>query len=259
MSDRSGKFPGPPKLHGPDDFQNWRYVARVCIEDNDPLLVGLTERPPDGTPAATMRKWVEANAKARRVIVCALGTEPLARFGGMPDTCTAKELWDALENGFSVSNAQAILNTERDLEDLKFNDKDDWQKHMNAFHQLVGKLAALGSVLSAEDKKFKLMRTLPESLDPIAMIANSSQMDFDGMISSVQAELSRRRASSSRASSNPTAASASASRDNNIPLRGGINKKNKNMVCWICRRRGHVSNECWYPEDGEDRSGHGRR
>ena len=258
MSDRTVRLSGRPKLRGPEDFQTCRYVARVCIEDGDPNLVGLTPRPEEGTPAATMRKWAEANAKARRVIVCALGIDPLTRFGGMLADCTAKELWDELARAYSTSNAQAIINLERQLKELSFDDKGDWQKQINSFHELTGKLASHGSVLTSDQKKFKLMRTLPDSLAPIAMIANTTQMDFDGMVDSVQAELARRRASSSRAGpSNPSAAAAQAPRDMNLGMQRGVNKK-KNRACWICHRRGHYANECFYRTRGDDSGGRGR-
>ena len=230
----------------------------MCIEEGDPNFVGLTPRPEEGTPAATMRKWAEANAKARRVIVCALGTDPLTRFGGMLADCTAKELWDELARAYSTSNAQAIINLERQLEELSFDDKGDWQKHINSFHELTGELDSNGSVITSDQKKFKLMRTLPDSLAPIAMIANTTQMDFDGMVDSVQAELARRRASSSRAGpSNPSAAAAQAPRDMNLGMQRGVNKK-KNRACWICHRRGHYANECFYRTRGDDSGGRGR-
>ena len=178
MSDRTVRLSGPPKLRGPEDFQTWRYVARVCIEDGDPNFIGLTPRPEEGTPAATMRKWAEANAKARRVIVCALGTDPLTRFGGMLADCTAKELWDELARAYSTSNAQAIINLERQLEELSFDDKGDWQKHINSFHELTGKLASHGSVLTSDQKKFKLMRTLPDVVRWVAQLQHTHTASF---------------------------------------------------------------------------------
>lgn len=122
----------------------------MWIEDGGLTLVGLTARPEDGTPAAKMRKWAEANAKARRIIVCSICADPLACFGGMLENFTAKELWHELGRTYSTSNAQAIINLEREFEELSFNDKGDWQKHMNSFHELTGKLAWHGAVLASD-------------------------------------------------------------------------------------------------------------
>lgn len=40
---------GPPKLHGVAVFQNWKQVAKACMESEDFELLRLTEIPVEGT------------------------------------------------------------------------------------------------------------------------------------------------------------------------------------------------------------------
>lgn len=91
MSEREERQFRIPKLHGPQDFVNWRLIAKVSLEVDDYRLLGLTERPED-SGAAALRKWEEENSKAKRTIFCALECEPLARFNALIESGTAKSL-----------------------------------------------------------------------------------------------------------------------------------------------------------------------
>lgn len=111
-------------LHGAEDFQNWKGGTKSYIESEDFELLGLTERPEEVT-AAQQRKRGEANSKAKRVIVCALGPEPLACFCSLIDDGTAKQIWEELSRIYTTSTAQAVINLERELMGMSFADNGD--------------------------------------------------------------------------------------------------------------------------------------
>lgn len=57
------------------------------------------------------------------------------------DSKTAKDLWEALVNMYTTTNAQAILNLRTLLDGLKYDDKTKFEKHMERFRHLCEQLA----------------------------------------------------------------------------------------------------------------------
>lgn len=116
-----------------------------------------------------MRRWKERNEKSKRAIVCSFGAEPIARFGYfyLIHDGTAEEIWKEINCVFITSSRQVIINLSQEQACLQFNDIDDWTKYLNWFHKLLTQLASYGLAVGDDDKASKLMRTLPNSFEPL--------------------------------------------------------------------------------------------
>jgi len=252
MSGSDG-VPKPPKLNSSSDFIKWRRLLFALIRRDDVYVEGLKDRPED-VPAAATRRWEERNARAKSTITLYLGDAPLAQLSEIVDDeeSNAKDLWEAVAKLYTSSNSQAVINLQRELESLSLTDTSQWERHLQKFHEILGKIAAYGVAITEEEKSSKLLRTLPESFAPLAMVAESSGMTFDRIIATVESEISRRDKRSGTPKPIPIP-KANTMREAG-PLRDTDKRSNKK--CWICNRRGHFARDC--REKGFSQHGRGR-
>lgn len=61
------------------------------------------------------------------------------------DSKTAKDLWEESKRIYTTTNAHDIINLERELKSLRFEDIWGWEKHLENIHNILGKLAAYES------------------------------------------------------------------------------------------------------------------
>lgn len=201
--------------------------------------------------------------RAKSTIVLTPGDAPLAQLSDVidDDDRSAKELWDAIARTYTASNAQAIINLEQELENLSFDEKNTWEKHPHKFHGVLGKLATYGSTVREEEKVSKLRRTLPESFSPLAMVAETSNVEFDRLITTIESELARLSTKASRQNNRSTTGAQVRSSANIATVPGSSSQqsrdidKNASKVRWSCGRRGHFSRQCWQRAD--QNRGHG--
>lgn len=247
-----------PKLAGADDYINWRRRVKAFLQTKDFELFGLNDRPEDAS-AAQLRRWVEANVRAKGTIILTLADGPLAQVSTIvdDDNKTAKDLWTELDKIYRMSNTQMVINIKRELETMTFEKDEEWEKHVESFHRLISKLAAYDQPVSTESKVSMLLRTLPTRFAPIAMVAESSDVPFEKVIASVKAEISRRKNHDKPPITTPVAASTLMNNDKDT-TRPKIHKD----TCFVCGRRGHFANQCWYRQqinDGTRGRGRGNR
>lgn len=251
-----------PKLNSSKDYLHWKRRVYAYLRREDFELLCFREEPEDAT-SAQKRKWLKAMVEAKSSIILTLGSSPLAQLSDIidDDERTAKELWDAVIKLYTTSNAQAIINLEQELEGLRFDDGQSWEKHTDNFHNILGKLSSYDSAIKEEDKASKLLRTLPESFAPLAMVAQTNDLSLEKVIAAVEGELSRRKmkTSEARRPSNPLSAHQSSIPFINLkPSQSNINKNTKNpKPCFVCGKNGHFADKCWYRFDGARGRGRG--
>jgi len=268
-----------PKLNSPSEYIQWRRRLYAYLRRDDPLLEGLSEEPTTAT-ATTRMNWLKKATRAKSNIILSLGDSALAqtRLFVDGDDKTAKDLWLELERIYATSNQQAIQNIKNTLDALQFLDGNDWNAHVTKFMTMVGELATYDEELSEKEKVSKLLRSLPNSFSPLAMVSHISSISLDGLINAVQAEISRR--------SNPfqlqpkvedgqvqpkahVNVSEFRSRDRRGRGRGIFNNRLRptirktsdlsHITCFGCGKVGHKLESCWYRDQHQTlRRGRGR-
>jgi len=164
------------------------------LRREDPTLLGLQPHPGDGTNARQLSLWTAKATRAKSNIVLSLGDAAMskARLFVDSDERTALELWTELERIYTASNAQAIQNLKNRLDALLYVDGKDWNAHVTKFLTIIGELATFDAELSPTDQTSKLLRSLPPSFSPLAMVSDLTEITFDKLVSAVQLEIARR-------------------------------------------------------------------
>ena len=67
-----------PKLEKPEDFSQWKRRMKAYIRRDDPLLVGLSEKPENFSPT-THANWLKRSVKAKSNITLSVGDATMSR------------------------------------------------------------------------------------------------------------------------------------------------------------------------------------
>lgn len=72
---------------------------------------------------------------------------------------------------------------------LLFDDeKESWDKFRSNFMNIVDEVGSYDQEISNEQKKKKLLRTLPEAFKPIVMVFNINEMSFNDVVNTINAQ-----------------------------------------------------------------------
>ncbi len=156
---------------------------KAYFRRSDYLLLGLKESP-TSTSQAARAAWEKAQVIAKANIISHLGPQPQVRTRRMidDDNKTAHELWTMLESIYTANNTQAIQNLR--------HHNDNWDERFSKFMNLLAQLASLDEEFSGKRKTSKLVRSLPESFVPIAMVATLLD-SFEKVEQAIRAEVDR--------------------------------------------------------------------
>lgn len=181
------------------------------------------------------QNWLEANVKAKSAITLTLADGPLAQVSKLidDDDKATKELWKELDKVYGMSNTQMVVNIEREIEIMKFDKDEEWDKHVEHFHHLIEKLASYDKPLSAENKVSKLLRKFPTRFAPITMVAKALSVPFEKVIVSAKAEISRCKTSGATSKHVPSVAASAAKGGRNPTNSDGRIRKNKKDLCYV--------------------------
>lgn len=181
------------KLEKPSDYRRWKRYILAYISHEDTFHKFLDDRPETGARVQT--GWDTFNAKARSNIILTLGAHVLNKVTALihDHTTTSKEICDELARIHTVQSSQEIINLQEKLEKLKFDESKCFDDHVSAFLAIVDELSMLEEYLDEKAKVTKMLRSLPESFDSLAMAVTVNDMTFSNLIALVHANIARRK------------------------------------------------------------------
>jgi len=74
---------------------------------------------------------------------------------------------------------------------LVFDEKKSWHDHVTKFLTIVGEFSTYDEDMPEKEKVSRLIRSLPHSFNPLAMVSTLMDTGFDNIVSAVQAALAR--------------------------------------------------------------------
>lgn len=167
------------------------------------IAVSLTDHPEQVQPNV-LQGWEEKSAKAKNIIILRLGDALMAKTRAIvdDDEKSAKELSEELDRLYTTSNHHAITNIINCLNWLVFDEKKEcWNKFLSKFMSIIYKLRYYDKEITDEEKKKKLLRTLPQSFKPIAMVCNVTKMSLNDFVDAMNAKIERQQKVDNRSTS----------------------------------------------------------
>ena len=255
-----------PPLHKPSDYIHWKRRLYAFIRKDDPELVGLSFRP-EGVSQSTLRNWTKLSTQAKSNIVLSLGSDAFSQTRKIidDDEQSAKHLWDELNRIYTTTSGQAVQNLRQKLDSIVFDESKDWNSHVSSFLTICEELATYDAEVTETEKTSKLIRSLPASFSPLAMISTITSTTFEKVVNAVEAELSRRANPNNLQQENSLwpEKSANVARTDHHRNRGsgrgrgrrsgnyrGYNKRGRqyhhgtSSVCHYCGKPGHFISVC---------------
>ncbi|GAB2275855.1 hypothetical protein Dimus_039157 [Dionaea muscipula] len=146
-----------------EDYQLWQIV------EDDPLTLEPVDK--DGKKVMKSKleyttddvKKLKKNAKAMRLLLCALGPDEYNRISGK---FTAKEIWDTLKTAYEGTNQVNQSKVDilvRQFELFSMHDDESIQSMYTRFTSIVNELKSLDKIFSTEELVRKILRCI---LDP---------------------------------------------------------------------------------------------
>ena len=144
------------------NYATWRVQCQMAlIRDGLSGIVNETEQAsgPD-VPADSQLKFVSRRDCALATIVLAVGPSLLYLLGNPEDPIV---VWKKLRDQFQKKTWANRLALRRKLHTLQLKDGESVRDHIKAMTELFNELAAVGDVISEEDRVVYLLASLPDS------------------------------------------------------------------------------------------------
>ena len=192
-----------------------------------------------------LEKWIEGDAKARTRIELSIRDSEMIHLSG---ASTAKEMWNQLSMVKESKGRLGVLATRRALYRATAEEGFDMVVHISKLRSLQDELHVMENLVSDEDFLMILLTSLPESWDNytgsyLGSSGNKPTITSHELIA-VLLEEDRRR----KGRIGESAGTA-------LHAHGKDKGTNKDKECYNCRKKGHISSDCWAKGGGKEGQG----
>jgi hypothetical protein len=202
----------------------------------------LLETPWEST-TPSLAKWKVRDAWALGLLVYNT-IDPIGL--GINISGNAADAWKLYIDNYEVASEIAIINADRDLRNMLYNDGDDFQDFINCMRTKWSNATALGAPI--DDRTFRtiVLSALPQSWDPIVTTLYKTQTSRDAInqLMTHEARISRDRVMNTRTSTSTL--QASTGRQFRSRFKSNLTCTNPN-----CKRIGHTIEDCYWPGGGK--------
>eukprot|EP00253_Pinus_taeda_P034553 PITA_34553 len=229
------------KFNG-QSFELWKLKMEDLVVDKDQWIAVDPGTKPTGV---TDEEWKKLDRKAKSTIRLCVSDSVLLNVSG---EATAKALWNKLGTLYQSKSLVNKLFLRKKLYNPRMKDGDSVIEHLNAFNTVVSQLLSVDIKSSDEDKCISLLCSLPDSWDSlvIAIGSNATALQFDEIVSALLTEEMRRKNMDNQNGDALSVRGRSQNRNKNKSSSGRSKSPGKptKVVCWKCRKEGHLRREC---------------
>lgn len=243
------------KLRDADNWQQWKFVIEVLLDDEDMLEVcnGNMVKPEANMAEyeRKLRTWTKANKKAKRLIVTTLESEPLKLIMNCE---TAYEMWQKLCGVYDLKSEESLSLTQKKFYEFQWDTSTNVATNFSKVEQLVRKMKALGGEIQDSMVISRILSTLPSTYQHFHSAWDSTEAakkTIQNLMTRLITEEMRVEPNNSKKSTVALLTKTKASQ----PGRRSVNKKqtagaqrNENKLktnkCFSCGRTEHKEKDC---------------
>ncbi|CAK9814081.1 Retrovirus-related Pol polyprotein from transposon TNT 1-94 [Anthophora plagiata] len=237
------------KLRGKDNWQQWRFIIRTLLEEDDNMLEvceGTLVRPDERSTnyEAKLRCFVKADKAARKLIVTTVEKKPLDL---LLSCTTAREMWKKLNAVYDMKSEENLSLVQKQFFDFKWEINENVAHNLSKVEQLASKMKSLGSEVPDSMLVTRILCTLPKKFSHFHSAWDSveeSKKNLENLTARLMSEEMR---AAEQFVEEETVALMTKSRFDKKQYKSGQNnhiKKNVDIVCYICGRKGHKKKDC---------------
>lgn len=205
-----------------------------------------------------LKEWKQNEAIAKQQIATSI---PDSLFMKIRAKGTAQEIWNDLENHFQKRSRMVSVDLRRRLQDQRCPEKGDMLGHFATLRTMREELASMGQPLSENDFYAIILGSLPSSYDPYISAVNATSsvlgktLSADDLMLTITEEYERRNLKNKNGKKDENVALYS--NDSGKDQKGGSSskKKNPNVECFNCKKKGHYKSDCWAEGGGKEGQG----
>ena len=204
-----------------------------------------------------VKEWKQGEAIAKQQIASSI---PDSLFMKVRAKGTARAIWTELENHYQNRSRMVSVDLRRRLQDQKCLEKGDIVAHFAVLRTMREDLCAMGHPPNEDDFYAIILGSLPPSFEPYISAVNAtssvlgSTLSADDLMLTITEEYERRvlRSKSGKKDEN----AAFYSNDSEKGRKGGSSsKKDRNVECFNCHKKGHKKPDCWAKGGGKEGQG----
>jgi hypothetical protein len=192
-------------------------------------------------------RWKAGDAKARTRIELSIGDSEMIHIVG---ATTARDMWNQLCMVKESKGRLGVLATRRALYRATADEGVDMVEHISKLRELQNELHTMENLVTDEDFVMILITSLPESWDNYTGSFLGSSGNKPTILSheliAVLLEEDRR-----RKGRNDGTSTALYSNSKGKDRQGA----NKDKECYNCKKKGHISSDCWAKGGGKEGQG----
>lgn len=217
-----------------NNYHIWKYKLELLLIKEDLWDVVQTSEPKNDDS-----EWVKRDGKARATIGLLIEDNQIVH---IKKESTANQVWKALENYHQKSTLSNKVNLLKKICNLKLQDNQSMEKHINDLENLTEQLSALGESIAENLLIAFLLSSLPESYNTL-ITALETRPEQDLTLSLVKNKLIeefQRRGNFNEGKSIENLEKAM--KTTKVGMHSE-NTKDRNS-CFFCKKPGHLKQEC---------------
>ena len=213
------------------NYSAWKVRVQLILQDRGlwKYVEGAKADPP--SEVKLHEAWEEKDQQARAQILLSVSDLLLPT---VRHTRSAKEAWSKIASVFEQKGLSAQVFLRRKLVNLRFEESESMQTHLNTIRDIVDELAAINVVIKDEELAIITLCSLPNRFDSLIVSIESrpaNEITFEYVSNRLLGEYHRQSELSDVSSSSESSAL--------------LVRQSKSFKCVHCGRSGHTVQRCW--------------
>eukprot|EP00253_Pinus_taeda_P027437 PITA_27437 len=241
------------------NYQHWKMQIEYYLYQRDLYLPlsAKTKKP----MSMTYTEWDILNRKALGTIRLCLAASITFNIS---KEMTTEGLMSTLSKLYEKPSASNKVFLMKGLFNMKMSEGGSIVDHLNYFNTVTSQLSSIGVTFDDEVRALLFLCSLPESWNGLVMaisnsVFRSSTLKFDDVVGAILSEEMRWKSISETSGNALTAETRrrkmerGKSHGYHSKSRKGRSKSKSGIVCWKCRKKGHLKKDCksWKGKEGD--------
>ena len=212
-----------------------------------------------------LKIWKQGEAIVKQQIAA---TIPDSLFMKIRGKGNALEIWSSLTKEFEKKSRSVAVDLRKRLQDEYCSEKADVRAHFDKLRTMREELAAMGATPPDDDFYSIIMSSMPPSYNAYISAVNGTAsvlgttLSPDDLMQTLTEEADRRTTNTKKTNQRKEENVAFYGNDSTTSRSGSSNwkrgrggKSGRNIECYNCKKRGHISADCWAKGGGKEGEG----